>query len=229
MIFLYIVFGLILFGLFYHFTTLKWLNKYRLLFFFGKKGHGKSTLLTKDAYTAFKKGRKVYSNSDITFQIRDKKTRQKITVSTLPLDPSNIWTYQFEPNSLVLIDEASLIWSNRDFKTIDRRVIRWFQQQRKVKVEVRLYSVSFDIDKKLRDLVDEMYLVRKYFRVFTVARHVVRKPVIVHPLGDAPASIQDDFVEDPPLMFAFGGLRCAFIPRWAKLFDTYNFVVGIES
>lgn len=227
MIILKIIAFIFLFGLIYHFATLKWLNPYKLLFFFGKKGHGKSTLLTKDAYQAFKKGRKVYSNSPLTFQIRDPKTHKKTLVSTLALEPSHIWDYQFPPKSLVLIDEASLIWSNRDFKTIDPRVIRWFQQQRKVKVEVRLYSVSFDIDKKLRDLVDEMYLVRKYFRIFTVARHVVRKPVIVHPLGDAPASIQDDFVEDPPLMYAFGGIRVAFIPRWAKLFDTYNFVVSI--
>lgn len=89
MILLKIITFIFAFGLIYHFATLKWLNPYKLLFFFGKKGHGKSTLLTKDAYQAFKKGRKVYSNSPLTFQIRDSKTHKKTLVSTLLLEPTD--------------------------------------------------------------------------------------------------------------------------------------------
>lgn len=222
MILIYII-GLIFFlGFFWHFTTLKYLNPYKLLFYFGKKGSGKSTLLTKIAYENLKKGIPVYSTEDISILVKDKKTHKKVTVSTIPLEPASIYAYSFPAGSVILIDEASLLWSNRDFKSLDKRVIQWFQLQRKYKVTVHLFSVSFDIDKKIRDLCDEMYIVKKFARVWSFARHVVRKPVIVHPVGEAPASIQDDIIEDGPLLFAFGGLRVTFIPRWARLFDSFK-------
>ena len=108
---------------------------------------------------------------------------------TISFDPSIIYTYSFVPNSVIYIDEASLLWSNRDFKKMDKRIIEWFQLQRKYKVTVHLFSVSFDIDKKIRDLCDEMYICNKIGRVWSIARHVVRKPVIVHPVGDSPSTI----------------------------------------
>lgn len=226
MIVLYIILGFILLILFWHFTTLKYRNPYKLYFYFGKKGSGKSTLLSRIAYESLKKGKKVYSQEVLSFKIRPKIFHKKTILSTIPIEPSNIQDYQFDVGSVVLIDEASLIWSNRDFK--DKKLkptIEWMQQMRKYKVECHLFSVSFDIDKKIRDCVDEMYLCQKILRVFSIARHVVRKPVIVHPMGDSPASIQDDIIEDGILLAPFGGMRISFIPKWAKYFDTFSVVV----
>lgn len=225
-----IVFKIIGFVIFviiiWHFTTLKYRNPYKLLFYFGKKGSGKSTLLSRIAYESLKKGHTVYSQEVMEFKIRTKAFHKKIIVSTIPFDPSHIYDYQFPTSSVILIDEASLLWSNRDFANKSLKpIIEWFQQQRKYKVTVHLFSVSFDIDKKIRDLCDEMYIVQKVLRVLSIARHVVRKPVIVHPQGDAPASIQDDIIEDGLLLAPFGGMRISFIPRWSKHFDSYRMVV----
>lgn len=206
----------------WHYSTRKYLNPHKLIFIFGKKGCGKSTLLTKIAYENLKKGRAVYSTEDVEITIRDKKTRKKITLKTIPFEPNRIFDTSLPPNSLVLIDEVNLLWDNRDFRSMDKRVIQWFRLQRHYKVECILFSQTFDIDKKLRDLCDEMFICQKFARVFTIARHVVRKPVIVHPSGDAPASIQDDIIEDGILLAPFGGMKVAFIPYWARRFDSFK-------
>lgn len=222
MILIYLFLGLIVIGLFWHFTTKKFIQPWKLYFYFGKKGSGKSTLLTKIAYENLKKGKIVYSTESLSFKIKDKKTHKVLNFETEYFEPNLIYTYSFVPNSVILIDEASLLWSNRDFKKMDRRIVEWFQLQRKFKVSVHLFSVSFDIDKKIRDLCDDMFLCTKFARVWSVARHVVRKPVIVHPVGDAPSTITDDIVEDGLLLAPFGGMRITFIPHWVRYFDSFR-------
>lgn len=231
-----IYFALILFFLIFlwHFTTLNWRDKYTLTFCFGRKGQGKSTLLARDAYEGLKENWTVYSQELLSFKIKDKVSHKKVVKSTIPFEPDHIYDYTFPAGSLILIDEASLIWSNRDFSLKSKqeqlkRTIEWFQQQRKLKCKVILYSVSFDIDKKIRDMCDRMVLVRKYFRVLSVGRILHREPIVVHPLGDAPASIQEDILEEPPIKWVFGGIRVTFIPKWAKYFDSFRMVVDTSE
>lgn len=207
----------------YHILTRKFINPYKLIFLFGKKGSGKSTLLAKLTAKHLRRGWTVYSTEcphssddekyyDFTF-VPDKGSLNYI-------NPSKIFEYNFPRRSCILIDEVSLIWDNRDFKHMDKRVIEWFRYQRKHGCRVYFFSQTFDIDKKLRDLADEMYLVNKYFRVLVVASHIVRKPVVVHPGPESPARIDDDMIVDGPLMTFFGGKIFAWIPYWAKRYDT---------
>lgn len=234
MVLIYILLSIFIIIIFWHFTTLKFRNPYKFYFYFGKKGVGKSTFLARIAYENLKKGKTVYSQEIMSFKIRTKAFHKKELYSTIPFEPSTLYNIPFSDGSVILIDEASLLWSNRDFadrsKTANmRKIIEWFQQQRKHKVTVHMFSVSFDIDKKLRDLCDDMYIVNKVLRVFTIARHVVRKPVIVHPQGDAPASIQDDIIEDGILLAPFGGMRITFIPKWSRFFDSFRMVVETKT
>lgn len=191
------------------FVTRNYVNPYKLIFVFGKKGSGKSTLLTKLAIKYSRKKWSVWTTESIpgTHNIDD---------------PKLIYRMDFPERSCVLIDEVSLIWDNRDFKSMDKRVVEWFRYQRHHKCRVYFFSQTFDIDKKLRDLADDMFLVNKYFRVFVVAKHIVRKPVVVHPGPDSPARIDDDMVVDGPLLWLFGGRITAFIPYWSKFFDSHK-------
>lgn len=204
------VFALIfcVFCLVYHRLTMSYLNPYKLIFVFGKKGSGKSTLLEKLCSQYSRKGWTVYSteNSSIYRYI----------------DPTNIYNYQFPERSAIFIDEVSLIWDNRNFKNMDTKVVEWFRYQRHHKCRVYLFSQSFDIDKKLRDLCDEMYIVNKILRVFVRAKRIIRKPVVVHPSPEAPARIDEDLIVDGPLMVFFGGRLYAYIPKWAKRFDSFK-------
>lgn len=191
------------------FVTRNYVNPYKLIFVFGKKGSGKSTLLTKLAIKYSRKKWSVWTTESIpgTHNIDD---------------PKLIYRMDFPERSCILIDEVSLIWDNRDFKSMDKRVVEWFRYQRHHKCRVYFFSQTFDIDKKLRDLADDMFLVNKYFRVFVIAKHIVRKPVVVHPGPDSPARIDDDMVVDGPLLWLFGGRITAFIPYWSKFFDSHK-------
>lgn len=196
-------------------VTRNYVNPYKLIFVFGKKGSGKSTLLTKLAIKYSRKKWSVWTTENIpgTHNIDD---------------PKLIYRMDFPERSCILIDEVSLIWDNRDFKSMDKRVVEWFRYQRHHKCRVYFFSQTFDIDKKLRDLSDDMFLVNKYFRVFVVAKHIVRKPVVVHPGPDSPARIDDDMVVDGPLLWLFGGRITAFIPYWSKFFDSHKLPVQPE-
>lgn len=191
------------------FVTRNYVNPYKLIFVFGKKGSGKSTLLTKLAIKYSRKKWSVWTTENIpgTHNIED---------------PKLIYRMDFPERSCILIDEVSLIWDNRDFKSMDKRVVEWFRYQRHHKCRVYFFSQTFDIDKKLRDLADDMFLVNKYFRVFVIAKHIIRKPVVVHPGPDSPARIDDDMVVDGPLLWFFGGRITAFIPYWSKFFDSHK-------
>lgn len=210
MIFLILCVCFSVFCLVFHKLTKKFLNPYKLVFVFGKKGSGKSTLLQKLSYKYYKNGWTVYS------------TEESLSPEILPIDPKNIYNYEFPEHSCIFIDEVSLIWDNRDFKTMDKKVIEWFRYQRHHKCRVFLFSQSFDIDKKLRDLTDEMYIVNKYFRVLVRAKRILRKPIVVHPSPEAPARIDEDLIVDGPLMAFFGGRLYAFIPYWAKRYDSFK-------
>ena len=210
MILFVIFFVLLIFCLVFHRLTRSFLNPYKLVFVFGKKGSGKSTLIQKLSNQYNKRGWTVYS------------TEESLNPQILPIDPKYIYNYEFPEHSCIFIDEVSLIWDNRDFKTMDKKVIEWFRYQRHHKCRVFLFSQSFDIDKKLRDLTDEMYLVEKYFRVFVRAKRILRKPIVVHPSPDAPARIDEDLIVDGPLMALFGGRLYAFIPYWAKRYDSFK-------
>ena len=199
-----------LFTVVFHKATKKYLNPYKLVFVFGKKGSGKSTLIQKLSNKYYKDGWTVYS------------TEESLNPEILPIDPKNIYNYEFPEHSCIFIDEVSLIWDNRDFKSMDKKVIEWFRYQRHHKCRVFLFSQTFDIDKKLRDLTDEMYLVNKYFRVLVRAKRILRKPIVVHPSPEAPARIDEDLIVDGPLMAFFGGRLYAFIPYWAKRYDSFK-------
>lgn len=199
------------FCLAFHQLTKKYLNPYKLIFVFGKKGSGKSTLLQKLSYKYFKNGWTVYST-----EVED------INSPMHPIDPKKIYEYEFPERSCIFIDEVSLIWDNRNFKNMDSKVVAWFRYQRHYKCRVYLFSQSFDIDKKLRDLCDEMYLVNKIARVLVRAKRIMRKPVVVHPSPEAPARIDEDLIVDGPLMALFGGRLYASIPHWAKFYDSFK-------
>lgn len=210
MIFFLIFFVLLIFCLVFHRLTRSFLNPYKLVFVFGKKGSGKSTLIQKLSNQYYKRGWTVYS------------TEESLNPHILPVNPRQLYNINFPEHSCIFIDEVSLIWDNRDFKSMDKKIIEWFRYQRHHKCRVFLFSQSFDIDKKLRDLTDEMYLVEKFFRVFVRAKRILRKPVVVHPSADAPARIDEDLIVDGPLMMFFGGRIYAFIPYWAKRYDSFK-------
>ena len=202
------VFGVIAVLLVFHLLTRRYCNPYKLTMIFGKKGSGKSTLLTKLALSYQKKGIPVYSTEKIP--------------GCFLISPDEIGYVELEPNSVLLVDEVGMIWDNRNFKNFKPEVRDWFKLQRHRKVRVYLFSQTFDIDKKIRDLTDEMYLVEKKFRVFSYAKRILKRTVLNKSTAESPSKIDEDLVFDSILLFWAGSRRFTFIPKYAGYFDSFD-------
>lgn len=192
----------------WHFATRKYLNPYKLTFIFGKKGSGKTTILCKYAFQYLKKGWNVYSTEGYP--------------GTYLIQPEDIGFYHFPPNSCIIVDEVGMCWDARNFKKFPPEVRDFFKLQRHNKLRVILASQTFDIDKKIRDLTDDMYLLSKSLRVFSYAKRILRKTVLIEAQGDSASRIDENLCFDSFLWFWCGSRRFTFIPRYARYFDSFS-------
>lgn len=217
--------------------TYKYTNPYKLTMIFGKKGAGKTTLLVKLAYKHIKKGWTVYSTENIPgtrfVDYNDIGKYHFPDVSFVPFNPYDYrglvrifkqvrhWVFPYRPKVLLLIDEVGLVWNNRDFKNFKVEVRRWFKLQRHYYTKVYMFSQSFDVDKQLRDLTDQMYLIRNFMRVFSYGKRIIKRPDLKQSYEDGSGNIVDDLRFDSIILFWFGSRMLTFIPRWAKLFNSF--------
>lgn len=198
---------LIIFMNIYLKLTNNYVNPYKLIMVFGKKGSGKTTYLTKQAYKHLKRGWKVFSTVAIP--------------GTELFDVNEISKGRvFPEHSLVLIDEVGIIWDNRNFKNFSNNTRDYFKFQRQYKNKVILFSQTFDIDLKLRNLTDTMYLLKNVARVFSVARRIDKRITIQNGEDGKASSLVDDYQFAPIL--SSGSLDLTFIPRWVPFFASYD-------
>lgn len=172
---------------------------------FGKKGSGKSTYLCKLAKEYQKKGFTVYTNmSDCTIK------------GIRIIDPENLGSYVPEKKSCVLLDEVGMLYDNRNYKSFRPEVRDFFKLQRHYNTVVFLASQSFDVDKKLRDLTDRMYLVNSLFPWLSLVRPISKKIALVEASSMGESRIVDN------LKFSFfTSWKLIFIPKFVKCFDSF--------
>lgn len=176
-------------------------NPYKLIMIFGKKGSGKTTWIAKYSQKYLKKGCKVYSNVEIP--------------GTFLYDPKDIGLHTFEPNSVVFCDEVGLIWHNRDFKNFKKCVIEFFKYQRQYKIRMYLFSQTFDTDKVLRDLTDEMFLIRRLGKL-SIARPIAKQ------IGIAKDKDGNGQLVDTYNYGSILNTRFTYIPRYVGLFKSFD-------
>lgn len=186
-------------------ATRKYLNPYKLFLVFGKKGSGKSTYLVKLALQHLKKGWHVYTNMDELFM-----------PGVRHFDIQHLGDFVPEARSLLLIDEVGMIWDARDYKVFKPQVRDFFKLQRHYHVKVYMASQTFDVDKKLRDLCDGMFLHTNFARVFTLGKRITRKIVLTESTSEAESRISENLAILPFWYWTF-----TYIPRWAKYFDSH--------
>lgn len=190
---------------FWNFATRKYLNPYKLFLVFGKKGSGKSTYLVKLAQTHLKKGWNVYTNMEELFM-----------PGVRHFNIQHLGDFVPEAQSLLLLDEVGMIWDNRDYKLFKPCVRDFFKLQRHYHVKVYMASQTFDVDKKIRDLCDGMFLHQNFLRVFTLGKRITRKVVITQSTSEAESRISEDLVICP-----FWEWTLTYIPKWGKFFDSH--------
>lgn len=184
----------------------RFVNPYKFIFLFGKKGSGKSTYMVKLMLQHIKHGWTVYTNM---FDVNIPGVRlfdvQELTTCTPP------------PNSVLFVDEAGLIWDNRNYKSFSGGYTEFFKLQRKYKCKVYINSQSFDVDKKLRDLTDYMYLQTNIANVIGISRPIVRKVSLVEASADSESRIADNLRFDSIFRWRF-----TWLPRYFRYFNSFD-------
>lgn len=247
MVKLLIFFGILLsFIVVWDLSTRKYISPYQLYLFFGKKGCGKSTLLQKMATHYQKLGYTCYCNigdSDIpgVIQIPLKEYLPLLAESGHRIYHYKDWSLahkleqEFKEeginsptfvklHSVIFCDEINLLFDNRDFKNFGKDIQRYFRLQRHYKHIFIGFSQTYDCDKKIRDLADQLFIVSRLARVFVRTKSYVKTTVVISPAdGNSrdTAIMTDDF---KPLGFfhdLISPFQC-FLPYWIKKHDSFK-------
>lgn len=194
------------------FYAFKYRNPYRFRMYIGKKGSGKTTMIVKLALKYQKKGMKVYSTVPVP--------------GCYFIEPYRLGVDYIPPNSVILIDEVGMVWDNRNFKEFSKANRDYFKLQRHYKHIVYAFSQAFDIDIKLRNLTDELYIMRSFCNCMSLARKVLRRITILSASREGQATgesrIVDDLKYDSLLFFWCGAIQFTWLPKYAKYFDSYD-------
>lgn len=184
----------------------KFNNPYKLIYLFGKKGAGKSTLMVKWMVRDLRHGWNVYTD------MPDVSIPGVRSFNTLDLSK-----YAPPPRSALYLDEIGLSMDNRNFKNFPSGLRDFFALQRKYKCKVIVNSQALDADKKIRDRIDSMYLCNNLFNFISVARPIKRSIVLTEAtsLGESRIADQLKFAS----LFQF---RFTFLPRYFRYFESFN-------
>lgn len=186
--------------------TRKYVNPYRLHFLFGKKGSGKSTYMVKMMVKYIKKGWNVYTDmNDVCIP------------GARIIDGADLGEFIPEPNSVVFLDEAGIRFDSRNFKNFPPELRDFFKLQRKYRTIVYMNSQSFDVDKKIRDLTDYMYLQVNLFRIISIGKRIDRKVALVESTAQGDSRIAEDLKFSPFYYWTF-----TLIPRYSRYFESFE-------
>lgn len=184
----------------------KFMSPYTLTYIFGLKGAGKSTFMLKMMLKDIDNGWQVYTNMfDVNLPGVHLFDVQQLTRCAPP------------PGSAIYIDEAGLVWDNRGFKEFDKGFTEYFKLQRKYKNKVVINSQALDVDKKIRDLVDRMYLMTNIFGCIGVARPLRRTIKVLEAQGNSESRLA--------MNLQFEGITKAkffWMPSYWRYFDSFQ-------
>lgn len=210
MILLYIVIAILAIFKIWDLSTRKFIDEYQLFYYFGKKGCGKSTIITKKAIKYLKKGFVVYTNNN------------DISINGVRIisDPREVGKFKLPERSVFLFDEVELFFDSRSYAKTPEYFISQLRGQRHDKLIFYFFSQTFvSSDKRIRQLADHIYLTKKWFRVVSVSRRVVKTPDI-RDNTEGESQFVDRLVYAP--IFAPNAIEFTFIPFWIKYFNSFK-------
>lgn len=181
-------------------------NPYTSELYIGKKGAGKSLTMAHLVKKYTKMGWKVFCN-------------QKFS-GTYYIDNNDIGFVKIPEDSVLLIDEAGILWNNRKFKNLAMAVIAYMKYTRHYRVKMVLFSQSnHEIDVSFMRICDKLILVRNVFKSICILRYLTFKQVLIPASETAEARITDDLV---PVSIFLGGIKMFWMPQYWDYYDSYD-------
>lgn len=205
----------------------KFKNLHQVHVYFGIPGSGKTTYaayLAKQAMyepLSYRLWIKYPTNPIIRFLFRNCRVPLNVfsnvpIVGTYSIDPKSDLGYYDVSDGKIIIDEASIEYNNRNFKSLPAPTIQFFKLHRHYRTSIDVFSQSFDdMDITLRRLAHSYYLVKKsIFPYFVKVKRIYRKVGIdenTHQIADL-FNFGIPFLDD----------KYIFMPSVWKLFDSYD-------
>lgn len=143
-------------------------GKAHLTVFFGIPGAGKTTVAAYMARAYNKKKIPVFSNVAIK--------------NTYKIDPKELGTFKMTNKpSLLIIDEASIEWNNRQYKSMPMNVIRYLKYHRHFHQEVLVFSQSYeDFDVTVRRLAYNLFLLKRSKIPFCIKMIPIKRSISIN-------------------------------------------------
>lgn len=199
--------------LLWHLLTLKYINPYTMDLYIGNKGCGKSCTLAKNVIKYSKYGKPIYTNAD-DIQIQGVRT-----FYTLDLGK------KYVSDAYLLVDEVSLFYDNRNslnkqYMADSKEFVKWLREIRHNRLCIDLFTQSYDCDKKIRTMCDNIYIGTRFFRVLTVWRRLRKNVAIKDAAMDAESQIVDALRFTP--WWIPGSIKITYIPKYTKYFNSFK-------
>lgn len=179
-------------------------NPYKLTFIFGKKGAGKSCLMVKKMLEYRRKGWTVYTDmADIRIP------------GVRIIQPGYFAEFRPVPHSAVFLDEVGISFDNRSFKSFPPGLRDFFKYLRKMQCVCFMNSQAYDVDKKIRDTVDNMVLQISIANLVSLSRPILRSVTLTEPSAESESRIADVLRFAPIFSWQF-----FWMPSYYKYFDS---------
>lgn len=177
----------------------RWKKKDKMAMYFGVPGSGKTTFAAWYVKQCMKYGIRVFTNVPVQ--------------GAYKVERSDIGRYMIR-DAVLIIDECSLEYNNRDFKNFERKQNEFYSLHRHYCVEPVLLSQGWeDADKRLRTLTQQLYYVRKSLIPGFISRKQIEKIFDIDPQTRQPI---DGYRFTP---FSWCWIYCP--PLW-KMFDSFE-------
>lgn len=201
-----IFFAIFVFLFAFAFYTKKYNNPYKLIFIFGKKGAGKSCYMVNEMLKHLRHHWIVYTDM------------QDILIPGVRIiDSRQLAEFVPEPHSVLFLDEVGITYDNRDFKSFPKGLRDFFKFQRKYKCKIYMNSQAFDVDVKIRNVVDSMILQTSILNCISISRPIRRSITLTDPTGDQESRIADKLVFEKVWHWKF-----YWMPKYFKYFDSFD-------
>lgn len=188
----------------YGYLSHKYNNPYTSTFIFGKKGAGKSLWMVREMMKLHRRGWNIYTDmEDVNLPYA-----RLVKLKDLEI-------CQPEPHSAIFLDEVGISMDNRNFKSFPPGLRDFVKYSRKMKIKLYMNSQTYDVDKKVRDTVDRLILLKSVGGFLSIVRPIVKKIVLVESSAEAESRIAENLKFDS--LFSWGFV---YMPRYFKYFNS---------